>query len=52
MVVTDQTGPVAKMVPVPPKKNRTKLGCGIGTGKILGPLDEPLIPESDWEMLR
>lgn len=52
VVVTDQTGPVAKMVPVPPKKNRTKLGCGIGTGKILGPLDEPLIPESDWEMLR
>ena len=51
VVVTDQTGPVAKVVPVQLKKNRTVLGSGRGTAQILGPLDEPLIPEEDWEML-
>jgi len=52
VVVTNESVPVAKLVPVPVKKNRTVLGSGRGTGQILGPLDEPLIPESDWEMLR
>lgn len=52
VVVTNESVPVAKLVPVPARKNRTVLGSGRGTGQILGPLDEPLIPESDWEMLR
>ena len=56
VVVTNESVPVAKLVPVPVpvpvKKNRTVLGSGRGTGQILGSLDEPLIPESDWEMLR
>lgn len=54
VVVTNENVPVAKLVPVPApvKKNRTVLGSGRGTAQILGPLDEPLIPEEDWEMLR
>ena len=52
VVVTNESVPVARLVPVPAKKNRTVLGGGIGTVKILGPLDEPLIPTGDWEMLR
>ncbi len=52
VVVVRESVAVAKLVPVGEKKNRTVLGCGRGTGKILGPLDEPMIPESDWEMLR
>jgi prevent-host-death family protein len=45
--------PIARIVPLPPKRrNRTQLGSGIGTGKILGDLTEPLIPEEEWEMLR
>ena len=56
VLVMRESVAVARLVPIPEEKikkqNRTKLGCGIGTVKILGPLDEPLIPESDWEMLR
>lgn len=45
--------PIARVVPVrTAKPNRTKLGCGRGTVKVLGDLTEPLIPESDWEMLQ
>jgi prevent-host-death family protein len=45
--------PIARIVPVKAKKrNKTKLGSGIGTGKILGSLTDPCIPEADWEMLR
>jgi len=44
--------PIARVVPVRTAKgNRTQLGCGKGTVKILGDLTEPLIPEDDWEML-
>ena len=52
VVVTNESVPVAKLVPVTVQKNRTVLGSGRGTAQILGPLDEPLIPEEDWEMLR
>ncbi len=51
VVLTKESVPVAKLVPMAEKRNRTKFGCGTGTGKILGPLDEPLIPEGDWDML-
>ena len=45
---------VARISPVKTqlKKNRTRLGCGRGTARILGDLTEPLIPERDWEMLQ
>jgi len=44
--------PIARVVPVPGRRqNRTRLGCGAGTARVVGDLAEPLIPESDWEML-
>lgn len=44
--------PIARVVPVKAAKpNRTKLGCGRGTAKVVGDLTEPLMPEDDWEML-
>jgi prevent-host-death family protein len=45
--------PIARVVPVKASApNRTRLGCGRGTAKVVGDLTEPLIPESDWEMLK
>jgi prevent-host-death family protein len=45
--------PFARIVATTAKpRNRTKPGCGRGTCRILGDLTEPLIPESNWEMLR
>ena len=45
--------PVARLVPIEKAKvNATKLGCGAGTGQILGNLTEPFMPDGDWEMLR
>ncbi len=44
--------PIARVVPIPSsQRNETKLGAGRGTAKTLGDLTEPLIPESDWQML-
>ena len=45
---------VAKIVPYreEPHVNRTQPDCARGTVKVLGDLTEPLICESDWEMLR
>jgi len=43
---------IARIVPArPATRNRTELGCGLGTARILGDLTEPLIPEDDWQML-
>ena len=45
--------PIARVVPVQKqRKNETVLGCGRGSVKITGDLTEPLIPESDWDMLQ
>ena len=46
--------PIAKIVPIDKKteKNRTRLGCGIGSVQIKADLTEPMIPEESWEMLR
>jgi len=45
--------PVAHVIGVPREHaNRTRLGCGQGTGRILGDLTEPLLPSDQWEMLR
>jgi prevent-host-death family protein len=45
--------PIARIVPIRKgKANATKLGCGKKTGRIIGELTEPLIPEDSWEMLR
>lgn len=44
--------PIAKIIPYETSKsgNRTVLGCGMGSVKILGDLTEPLIPEDTWDM--
>ncbi len=45
--------PVARILPVArTTENRTQLGCGRKTGKILGDITKPLMPEQDWQMLR
>jgi prevent-host-death family protein len=44
--------PIARIVPIHKETaNQTKLGCGKGTGRIIGDITEPFIPEGDWEML-
>jgi len=45
--------PIARVVPIKPKaRNKTLLGCGIGTGVIHGDLTGPLVPESAWNMIK
>jgi prevent-host-death family protein len=45
--------PIARIIPIGKgRANTTKLGRGKGTGRVLGGLTEPLIPERSWEMLR
>ncbi len=45
--------PVARIIPIGKgRANTTKLGRGKGTGRVLGDLTQPLIPEKNWEMLR
>jgi len=44
---------IARVTPLPRKRpNTTRLGSGAGTVRMRGRLTEPLIPESDWGMLR
>jgi prevent-host-death family protein len=45
--------PVARLIGIPRQRvNRTKLGCGKGTGNILGDITEPLVPAKNWDMLK
>jgi len=45
--------PVAHLIGIPHNSvNRTRLGCGQGTGRILGDLTESLLPPEHWNMLR
>lgn len=44
---------IGKIVPIRSvRPNRTKLGIGKNSGKILGDITEPGLPLSDWEMLK
>jgi len=50
--VTKRNVPIARIVPIhKDAPNQTKLGCGKGSGRNLGDITEPFIPEADWEML-
>ena len=51
LLLVNKATPVARVTPIPRQKKKLPFGCGSGTTKILGPVDEPLIPEGDWEML-
>ncbi len=45
--------PIARVVPVTKRhQNRTRLGCGAATARVLSDLTEPFIPEHNWDMLR
>ena len=45
--------PIARVLPIEKAKaNNTRLGCGKGTGRIIGNLTGPLIPENGWDMLK
>ena len=46
--------PVARVVPASPPtlSNQTRLGCGRGTGRIVGDVIEPALPATEWDMLR
>ena len=45
---------VARIIPEPDvRTNKTKLGCGRGSVQFIDEsLDEPFIPDGDWEMHR
>jgi len=50
--VTKRNVPIARIVPIRKKtQNQTKLGCGKNTGRVLGDITEPFIPEDGWGML-
>ena len=45
--------PVAHLVPAsrPKRQNRTRLGCGRASGRIVGDVTESGLPAEAWEML-
>lgn len=49
LLIVNKSIPLARVIPVPSRKKGLPFGCGKETTKILGPVDEPLIPEGDWE---
>lgn len=46
--------PIAHIIPLDTKKHKncTKLGCGLESVQIMSDLTEPMIPVSNWEMLK
>jgi hypothetical protein len=52
VAVRKRNVPIARIVPaVKRMPNKTRLGCGKGTGTLHGDPMEPFIPEADWNML-
>lgn len=53
VVITKRGKPVAKMVPVEPKKSRKLMGSLVGVLlPARGDLTEPTVPLEDWESLK
>ncbi len=53
VLVTRFGEPVAQVVPPPvPSRPRRGLGAMAGTIRIKGDIVSPVVPESDWEVLR
>ena len=53
ILITRLGEPVAQLLPPPPpKRSKRLLGAMAGTGRILGDIVSPVVPESDWEVLR
>jgi hypothetical protein len=45
LLIVKKSVPLARVTPVKPQKKKLPFGCGRETNKILGPIDEPLMPE-------
>ncbi len=52
ILVTKRGKLVAQLVPVAPPGKRRLMGCMEGTAKIVGDIESPAMPASDWEVLR
>jgi prevent-host-death family protein len=52
ILVTRRGKPVAQLVPVAPPGKRRLMGCMEATAKIVGDIESPAAPASDWEVLR
>ena len=52
ILVTKRGKPVAQLVPVAPQGKRRLMGCMEGSAKIVGDIESPATPASDWEALR
>lgn len=52
VLVCRRNVPFARIVGMPLRKNRTKLGSQRGQLKIVGEVTGPILPESDWRMLQ
>ena len=56
VIVCRRNVPLARVEPirktVPPRPQRSVVGCMKGTVRMHGDLTEPCIPEADWEMLK
>lgn len=50
--VTRRGKPLAQVSPVAPMGKRRIMGCMEGTAKIVGDIESPAVPASDWEVLR
>ena len=53
ILITRKGEPLARVVPLPPpKRPRSWLGSFQETGKIVGDVVSPAMPEKDWEVLQ
>jgi prevent-host-death family protein len=53
ILITKKGKVAAQLCPPPPAETPAKwLGCGIGTGKVLGDIVSPAVEEKDWEALQ
>jgi prevent-host-death family protein len=53
LLITKHGKVVAQLVPPPVSERSGKwLGCGVGTGKILGDISGPAAEAEEWDVLR
>lgn len=53
LLITKRGKVIAQLVPPPAKGRSGKwLGCGVGTGKIVGDIVGPVSDPDEWEVLR
>ena len=52
ILVTRKGEPIALVIPPPPPKTHTWLGCMKGKIKITGDIISPVVDEKEWEVLK